>query len=424
MRFRTLLPALMIFTVAFVATLFSAWSQRETLIAVGRDRFEVEGHALAGNIVSVMGTYANVLRSGVGLFDAKGEVMPDEFARFVKALNLEEEFPGIQGLGFSAVTNRSLHDGGTLDAPAGHIETAIRYLLPGDWRNQRAIGFDMYGEITRQVAMARARDTGEASLSGKVTLVQEVDADTQAGTLLYVPVYASPGVPDTVEERRRSLRGYVYAAFRMSDLMTRSLTAKNAEAFNNMRLQLFDGKEAVAPAQLYDSREILSTGERARVEKLPPPIFMASLPLPIAGEPWLAQMSSREPFEQKLDWSRPSVQLIGGLIISVLLAAIAASLAFARERSQQAAQLLMAEVADRKKAQEQAQLANRELIHRVKNTLAIVNAIASQTARHTRNMNEFTRAFRERLGALGRVHDLLRPDRPGNPDLRHLIMEV
>ncbi|MGL4324184.1 MAG: sensor histidine kinase, partial [Beijerinckiaceae bacterium] len=46
------------------------------------------------------------------------------------------------------------------------------------------------------------------------------------------------------------------------------------------------------------------------------------------------------------------------------------------------------------------------------------------TARHTRNMNEFTRAFRERLGALGRVHDLLRPDRPGNPDLRHLIMEV
>ena len=296
MRFRTILPALMIFAVALIATLFSAWSQRETLIAVGRDRFEVEGHALADSIAAVMGTYANVLRGGAGLFDAKGEVSPNEFERYVSALNLEEEFPGIQGLGFAAVTNRSMRDGGTLDAPAGHVETAIRYLLPGDWRNQRAIGFDMYGERTRQIAMARARDTGEASLSGKVTLVQEVDADKQAGTLLYVPVYASPGVPATVEERRRTLRGYVYAAFRMSDLMTRSLTAKNAEAFNNIRLQLFDGNEAVAAAKLYDSREISEQRRARKVEKLPPPIFKASLPLPIAGEPWLAQMSSARAF--------------------------------------------------------------------------------------------------------------------------------
>jgi CHASE1-domain containing sensor protein len=49
--------------------------------------------------------------------------------------------------------------------------------------------------------MARARDTGEAALSGKVRLVQETSEDVQAGVLLYLPYYESSNLPETVEER-------------------------------------------------------------------------------------------------------------------------------------------------------------------------------------------------------------------------------
>ena len=48
-----------------------------------------------------------------------------------------------------------------------------------------------------------------------------------------------------------------------------------------------------------------------------------------------------------------------------------------------------------------------ELHYRVKNTLATVMAITSQTLRKADNIEEATQAISSRLVALGRVHDLL-----------------
>ena len=48
-----------------------------------------------------------------------------------------------------------------------------------------------------------------------------------------------------------------------------------------------------------------------------------------------------------------------------------------------------------------------EMNHRVKNTFAMVQAVAAQTSRHARDMAEFQAAFPSRLQALARSHDLL-----------------
>ena len=53
--------------------------------------------------------------------------------------------------------------------------------------------------------MSRARDTGEAVLSGKVTLVQEGTGPVQPGFLLYVPLYRRGMARDTPEQRRQAL---------------------------------------------------------------------------------------------------------------------------------------------------------------------------------------------------------------------------
>lgn len=58
-------------------------------------------------------------------------------------------------------------------------------------------------------------------------------------------------------------------------------------------------------------------------------------------------------------------------------------------------------------AERQQALLTEELSHRVKNTLAIVQAIASQTARGATDTPSFRTAFLGRIIALGRVHDLL-----------------
>jgi two-component sensor histidine kinase len=49
----------------------------------------------------------------------------------------------------------------------------------------------------------------------------------------------------------------------------------------------------------------------------------------------------------------------------------------------------------------------RELSHRSKNLLAIIQSMARQTSRNSRNMAEFERRFEERISGLARSHDLL-----------------
>lgn len=68
---------------------------------------------------------------------------------------------------------------------------------------------------------------------------------------------------------------------------------------------------------------------------------------------------------------------------------------------------IVADVTDRKKAEEHIQLLMREISHRSKNLLAVVQAIAGQTARTAGTLQEFDARFSRRLQGLATSHDLL-----------------
>lgn len=65
------------------------------------------------------------------------------------------------------------------------------------------------------------------------------------------------------------------------------------------------------------------------------------------------------------------------------------------------------DITERKLGDERQRLLLRELNHRVKNTLATVQALATQTVRHARQPSEFLQAFGARLQGLGAAHNLL-----------------
>jgi PAS domain S-box-containing protein len=65
------------------------------------------------------------------------------------------------------------------------------------------------------------------------------------------------------------------------------------------------------------------------------------------------------------------------------------------------------DVTERKRAEETQQLLIGELNHRVKNTLATVQAIATQTLRHSPNPKDFATNFAGRIQVLARAHSLL-----------------
>ena len=68
---------------------------------------------------------------------------------------------------------------------------------------------------------------------------------------------------------------------------------------------------------------------------------------------------------------------------------------------------MLVDITERKRAEEQQALLVRELHHRVKNTLATVQAIMGSTARSADTIEDFKTALIGRIGALAKTHRLL-----------------
>jgi PAS domain S-box-containing protein len=79
------------------------------------------------------------------------------------------------------------------------------------------------------------------------------------------------------------------------------------------------------------------------------------------------------------------------------------------------------DITERKQAELRQKLLLDELNHRVKNTLATVQSLASQTARSTSSPKDFSNAFEGRLIALSKAHDQLTQHQWENADLRELL---
>ena len=70
--------------------------------------------------------------------------------------------------------------------------------------------------------------------------------------------------------------------------------------------------------------------------------------------------------------------------------------------------------------QQRAELSH-ELAHRMKNTLAMVQAIATQTFRQTATMEEGRDAFSRRIAALSKAHDILMLSNWAKADIRKIV---
>lgn len=208
-----------------------------------------------------------LLSSVAGLFRASREVDRQEFRSFYEAMaaggvNLQ----GIQGVGFSRLLRRaqrpafeqSIRTQGFADfsvtPPGARTKLApIEYLEPFDWRNQRAFGFDMYSNPVRRAAMDRAARTGLPSLTGRLTLVQETNADVQAGVLVYVPIYRGDMARLNSGNRMERLLGWAYSPLRTADLIGSALANVNNPDMPGSRVVVYDGPEPSPEALLFDS---------------------------------------------------------------------------------------------------------------------------------------------------------------------------
>ena len=79
------------------------------------------------------------------------------------------------------------------------------------------------------------------------------------------------------------------------------------------------------------------------------------------------------------------------------------------------------DISDRKRAEHHRKLLVKELNHRVKNTLAVVQALANQTLRNTTSLHDASQSLSSRLFSLAKAHDILTQENWSGADLGAVI---
>ena len=339
---RAWLPYL-VFAAVVAVTGAVAYAVRASSAANDRLRFDNAVQRSADAVQDRIETYVNILRAGAGLFAAEREVGREDFRRFVERIGIQERYPGVQGVGFAASVAAADREAlaaemrrqGVADFrlwPDGEREayTAILYLEPPDRRNRAALGYDMFSEPVRREAMERARDTGRPAATGRVTLVQEIDEQKQAGFLIYVPVYRGGAVPATVEERRASLRGFVYSPFRADDLLRGVF---GPAPYPPCDVAVYDGAEARPDHLLH--RSDAARGEP--VDDSYRPRFTAERTLDVEGRPWRAVFFTWRGADIAGEGRSAPLIALAGFGIGLALFFITGSQVRARARAERAA---------------------------------------------------------------------------------------
>lgn len=343
-RFRTLLrwPAV-VFLVGVVVTAIVLWLTRANTAAQDAARFENTVQQTESSIVARMDIYIGLLRATAGLLNSGTEVSSESFRTFVDRIDLAHHYPGVQGIGFAqhigaedreALSARMAAAGRsqfTLSPPGLRDEYfPIVYLEPDDRRNQQAIGYDMFSEPTRRAAMIRARDQGTPSLTARVTLMQEIDPEKQAGFLIYVPVYRGIHIPTTVLERREKIAGFAYSPFRAGDLFHGILGPRTSP---RTHFQLYDG-ETTNPSELLFRSSAASEDESA---------LTTTRTLRIADRIWTVRYFSTPLFESESSRHWLPWLAAGGFSLSVLFGGITLALARAEAKARRRGLIVQAQ---------------------------------------------------------------------------------
>lgn len=256
-----------------------------------RARTDTNVHAFASRLEQRMRAQEQVLRGVQGLFAAGTPVGRETFVRYVDALQLGAEVAGLVGVGWAPLVQAadvSAHTAAmraqglaayTLVPVAQRTQYApLVQLEPASDTTLRPLGHDLLADPDHRAAMERARDSGAATITGKVGRTLDSGAAGHVGFVMYMPLYRSGAATHTVDARRAALLGWVVAPCRM-DVWMAGLPGLDA---NGVGVRIFDGIELSSQSLLFDSHP----GVRPQ-----PPAAAATLEyLHVAGRSWTLSM--------------------------------------------------------------------------------------------------------------------------------------
>ncbi|MDH3611304.1 MAG: CHASE domain-containing protein [Nitrosopumilus sp.] len=258
--------------------------------------FNSQSKTMTQDILNRLDQYEQLLNGARGFLSSKQDITPQDWKNFID-LQIISRYSDVQGIGFTkhVVGEEQLNNLVTQMISYGVEDFSITpegkrneyypviFMEPLDSRNKRAIGYDTYFEDSRKEAVNLSINSGKATLSGKIILVQETEKDVQNGFLLMMPVFSTGISPDN-EKDSSSVLGMINAVFRINDFIDGLL---GKEKFEYIHLRIYDG--SINPESLFfDSNEIFEF-EHKRID------FTVKETLEVANRNWILVFDGTSP---------------------------------------------------------------------------------------------------------------------------------
>jgi PAS domain S-box-containing protein len=295
-----------------------AWRYAERAVRANeQERFDRVVARSRAAIDQRLESYLQILMGVRALFASSPAVERSEFRSFIAGLGLDVRYPSIRGmswiprvpLGSRAAHEALMRRGG---APAGYeihpVEGQaefhpVAFLEPTEAFEGRWLGLDVATRPENREAMERARDSGVAAMSRRLTLFRQSDGP---GFVIFLPVYRGGRSLTTVEERRQSFEGFLAATVRPDLLMDELFGASRDEPVD---LELFDAPEATPGHLIYD---------RDPGSAEPPRELSRTVPVVFGGQTWTLHLATLPAFHPLAERLVPYWVLGSGLLISIL----------------------------------------------------------------------------------------------------------
>ncbi|MDC8757036.1 EAL domain-containing protein [Janthinobacterium fluminis] len=309
-----------------------------------RAHFDFSLRETVSRIEQRMAAYEKMLLGVRALFDASATPGRGGLHDYVASLGLDANFSGVQvigvaewvpaaGIGSHVAAMRRHGQPDYAIAPPGRraqFAPVVQREL-GSGVLPRPLGYDVWSEPVRRQAMERARDSGKAALSGKVQLAIDAGPAARPGFIMYLPLYARGRPVDSVAARRANLVGWVYASFRMNQLMA----TLYGEQPPGLALTIHDGIEQAGETRLYPAAEPAAA---------PAAILSANEYLVIGGHTWTLSLSALDDYQARFGRNAEPLIAGAGAGLSLLLALLAWLLATGRSRAVRLAAAMTSEL--------------------------------------------------------------------------------
>jgi len=288
-------------------------------------RFNNEVNRLQSTIENKINLYVALLEGGRGVIESNNVITRENFAKYVESLDLEKNYTGVQGIGYTRVISagerlplmekmktETYEDFQIFPVAEKDSYQVIVYLEPLNESNRKMLGFDISSEAHTLEALERARDSGEAASSVIVNSKIESEVNiNEVGFLIFLPIYKNGKLPVSIEERRKNISGFIYSPFRADDFLKEIQNSKSA---SDISLNIYDG-QANTENLLAQSVESPKVTYKNEIEEN----YMTQREQDVAGRKWIIQYNSLPEFftQSSLGWS-PLIFIIG-IIFSFLL---------------------------------------------------------------------------------------------------------